>query len=135
MARALLACGLVLVLAGHTLQAWTLPGLQRLEWWLYDARLAASAPTVAEGQADERLAVVDIDEASLREPEQGGEGRWPWPRDRIAALVRALFEEQGPRRCGCTKGSRRPDQAGTTFTTALTPGVPWMPVVSTATCQ
>ncbi|MEY2594339.1 MAG: hypothetical protein RI972_2028, partial [Pseudomonadota bacterium] len=95
MARALLACSLVLVLAGHALQAWTLPGLQRLEWWLYDARIAASAPSVAEGQADERLTIVDIDEASLREPEQGGEGRWPWPRDRIAALVRALFEEQG----------------------------------------
>lgn len=40
MRRALLACSLVLVLAGHALQAWTLPGLQRLEWWLYDARIA-----------------------------------------------------------------------------------------------
>ncbi|MBM3389482.1 MAG: adenylate/guanylate cyclase domain-containing protein [Betaproteobacteria bacterium] len=95
MRRALLACSLVLVLAGHALQAWTLPGLQRLEWWLYDARIAWWATSMTEDQADERLTIVDIDEASLREPEQGGEGRWPWPRDRIAALIRALFEEQG----------------------------------------
>ncbi|NBW46602.1 MAG: adenylate/guanylate cyclase domain-containing protein [Betaproteobacteria bacterium] len=95
MRRAMLACSLVLVLAGHALQAWTLPGLQRLEWWLYDARIAWWATPVAEDQADERLTIVDIDEASLREPEQGGEGRWPWPRERLAALVQGLFEQQG----------------------------------------
>ncbi|MFM8636905.1 MAG: CHASE2 domain-containing protein, partial [Betaproteobacteria bacterium] len=95
MRRALLACSLVLVLAGHALQAWTLPGLQRLEWWLYDARIAWWATPVAEDQADERVTIVDIDEASLREPEQGGEGRWPWPRERLAALVQGLFEQQG----------------------------------------
>ena len=49
----MLACSLVLVLAGHALQAWTLPGLQRLEWWLYDARIAWWATPVAEDQADE----------------------------------------------------------------------------------
>jgi len=92
MRRALLACSLVLMLAGHALQAWTLPGLQRLEWWLYDARLTWWS---SRASPDERLTIVDIDEPSLREPEDGGEGRWPWPRDRIAELVRALFEDQG----------------------------------------
>jgi adenylate cyclase len=95
MRRALLACSLVLALAGHALQWWMLPGLQRLEWWLYDARISWWATPDDGANADERLTIVDIDEPSLREPEQGGEGRWPWPRDRIAELVRALLQDQG----------------------------------------
>ena len=95
MRRALLACSIVVVLAGHALQWWTLPGLQRVEWWLYDARMAAWANGAAQTEPDERLTIVDIDEPSLREPEQGGEGRWPWPRDRMAELVRALLQDQG----------------------------------------
>ncbi|MFY7984442.1 MAG: CHASE2 domain-containing protein, partial [Burkholderiaceae bacterium] len=95
MRRALLACSVVLVLAGHALQWWMLPGLQRVEWWLYDARLAAWANGAAQTEPDERLTIVDIDEPSLREPEQGGEGRWPWPRDRMAELVRALLQDHG----------------------------------------
>lgn len=95
MRRALLACSVVLMLAGHVLQVWTLPGLQRLEWWLYDARITWWATPAPDAAPDERITLIDIDEPSLREPEQGGEGRWPWPRDRIAALVRGLLEEQG----------------------------------------
>lgn len=91
MKRALLACSLVLVLAGHGLQAWTLPGLQRLEWMLYDARIGWGAAA----DTDTRITVVDIDEPSLREPEQGGEGRWPWPRERLAVLVEQLLTTQG----------------------------------------
>ena len=39
--------------------------------------------------------VVDIDEKSLREKDRGGEGRWPWRRDRLARLVADLFEKYG----------------------------------------
>ncbi len=68
-----------------------LPPLVRLEGWLYDARVRLTAVD----EVDDRLAIIDIDEASLREPEQGGQGRWPWGRDRLAELIRRLVDEQG----------------------------------------
>jgi adenylate cyclase len=67
--------------------------MQRLEWVLHDMRIGL-ASAQASG-ADERITIVDIDEPSLREPEQGGEGRWPWPRDRLAALAENLLQDQG----------------------------------------
>src|SRR5262245_45062480 len=42
---------------------------------------------------DPRIVVVDIDEKSLQEREKGGEGRWPWPRDRLALLLNKLFDK------------------------------------------
>lgn len=68
-----------------------LPLLPRLEAWLYDARVRAVAPTTL----DPRIVIVDIDEKSLREKDQGGEGRWPWRRDRLAQLVTELFDTYG----------------------------------------
>jgi len=62
--------------------------LERLEAWLYDVRLVLTMP----GGVDPRIVIVDIDERSLREREAGGEGRWPWPRDRLAALLDQLFD-------------------------------------------
>ena len=62
--------------------------LERLEAWLYDVRLVATMP----GGVDPRIVIVDIDERSLREREAGGEGRWPWPRDRLAVLLDQLFD-------------------------------------------
>ena len=82
---------MVLALAGDAAGWWAVPGLQRLERILYDIRLSAVATAVPE----ERLVIIDIDEASLREPEEGGEGRWPWPRERLALLIERLFREQG----------------------------------------
>ncbi len=49
-------------------------------------RLAASS------EADGRIAVVDIDEASLAEA-----GPWPWPRGRLADLVEILVAGHGAR--------------------------------------
>lgn len=59
--------------------------LHRLDNIIYDARLRASMPRTL----DERIVIVDIDEKSLAE-----EGRWPWSRNRLAALVDELFERQ-----------------------------------------
>src|SRR3990172_1748755 len=42
---------------------------------------------------DKRIVIVDLDEKSLAEKEQGGEGRWPWPRDRLALLMDKLFDK------------------------------------------
>src|SRR3990172_9141370 len=41
---------------------------------------------------DKRIVIVDLDEKSLAEKERGGEGRWPWPRDRLALLMDKLFD-------------------------------------------
>jgi adenylate cyclase len=59
--------------------------LQRLDHLIHDARLRATLP----GTLEPRIVIVDIDEPSLAEI-----GRWPWPRDRVAQLVDALFDEQ-----------------------------------------
>lgn len=66
-----------------------LPFIDRLDGILYDVRLRLTAP----GGVDPRIVIVDIDEQSLREREAGGEGRWPWPRDRLALLVNRLNDD------------------------------------------
>lgn len=59
--------------------------LQHLEDIIYDARLRATMP----GTLDERIVIVDIDEKSLAEV-----GRWPWSRNKLAALTNELFGHQ-----------------------------------------
>lgn len=59
----------------------------RLDTLIYDWRFQWLTPARPEGQVP--IVIVDIDEQSLKQ-----EGRWPWGRDKIAALVRAL-EQQG----------------------------------------
>lgn len=56
---------------------------QRLELQAYDTRLRATMPE----KIDPRIVIIDIDEKSL-----SAEGRWPWGRDKIAALTRQLFD-------------------------------------------
>lgn len=58
---------------------------QRAEFMAYDLRLNSSLP--ATPAPDPRIVIIDVDEKSL-----GAEGRWPWPRDTIAALTDRLFE-------------------------------------------
>ena len=60
-------------------------GLQRLDDFLYDARLRLTMPQTL----DERVVIIDIDERSLAEL-----GQWPWARPRVAALVRELTQRQ-----------------------------------------
>ncbi|MEN8205453.1 MAG: adenylate/guanylate cyclase domain-containing protein [Pseudomonadota bacterium] len=57
---------------------------RRLEWLAYDLRLRLLLPE--EVEPDPRIIIVDIDEKSLLQ-----EGRWPWPRSTIAALVNQVF--------------------------------------------
>ena len=63
----------------------------KLEAIAYDARLALTQPRTPDPQA----IIVDIDERSLK-----AEGRWPWPRDKLAALTRILFERYHVRAVG-----------------------------------
>jgi len=57
--------------------------LTALEQQAYDARLRLFMP----GTVDPRIVILDIDEKSLI-----AEGRWPWGRDKLALMVRQLFE-------------------------------------------
>ncbi|MFZ4626271.1 MAG: CHASE2 domain-containing protein, partial [Rhodoferax sp.] len=57
--------------------------IQRLENYTYDLRLQWTMP----GSIDRRIVIVDIDEASLHQ-----QGRWPWPRNKVAHLVDLLFD-------------------------------------------
>ncbi len=59
--------------------------LQRLDDIIYDTRLRATMPRTM----DDRIVIVDIDEKSLAEV-----GRWPWGRNKMAALVDELYDRQ-----------------------------------------
>ena len=49
----------------------------------YDLRLQWTMPETM----DDKVVIIDIDEKSLAQ-----EGRWPWPRDRLAELLDILFD-------------------------------------------
>jgi len=85
-----IALGLVLVvmLLAHVADRLRIPFVDNLESIIYDARLRLTMPHTQ----DNRIVILDIDEKSLVEPERGGEGRWPWPRDRLALLMDKLFD-------------------------------------------
>jgi adenylate cyclase len=52
----------------------------------YDLRLQWTMPETI----DDKIVIIDIDEKSL-----AAEGRWPWPRDRIADMLDILFDHYG----------------------------------------
>jgi len=76
----------VLLIAAHVAGLVHIPPMQRAEAWLYDAWLKRTAPA----GFDDRVAILDIDEASLKSV-----GRWPWGRDTMTALVERLFDRYG----------------------------------------
>jgi adenylate cyclase len=82
----ILGLALALVFLGHSARIYQIPLLSTLDAFVYDARLRLTAP----GGVDERIVIVDIDEASLAEV-----GRWPWSRDKMATLVNQLFDRYG----------------------------------------
>lgn len=70
----------------HAAQLLRIPFIDTLENLAYDARLNLTLP----GTVDERIVIVDVDEKSL-----ANEGRFPWPRDKLAKLVIQLFDRYG----------------------------------------
>jgi adenylate cyclase len=75
----------------HESEAYQLRFIQQLELWAYDARLRLFMPK----QLDPRVVILDIDEKSLN-----AEGRWPWSRDKLAVMVRQLFDRYHIRTMG-----------------------------------
>ena len=59
---------------------------QTFENITYDLRLQWTMPETL----DDKIVIVDIDEKSL-----AAEGRWPWPRNRIADMLDILFDHYG----------------------------------------
>ncbi|MGD2130462.1 MAG: adenylate/guanylate cyclase domain-containing protein [Lysobacterales bacterium] len=82
LARALLGLVTTFVVLGHVTGRYTIPYVDQVEKLLYDTRVRLSAP----GGIDDRIVIIAIDEPSLAE-----QGHWPWTRDKLALLVRQLF--------------------------------------------
>jgi adenylate cyclase len=84
--RILLGLAVVLLFLGHATGFSRLAAVDALEAVAYDARLLLTMPR----GVDPRVVIVDIDEKSLT-----AEGRWPWRRDKVAAMVDRLFDQYG----------------------------------------
>jgi adenylate cyclase len=65
--------------------------IQQMELLAYDQRLRLFLPKTL----DPRVVILDIDEKSLN-----AEGRWPWSRDKVALMVRQLFDKYAVRVVG-----------------------------------
>ncbi len=92
----------LLVLLGQVGKLYDLYFIHRFEAALYDLKIRLFR---AQGM-DERIAIVDIDERSLREV-----GRWPWSRDKTARLTRTLFEQYGVAAIGFDVVFAEPDES------------------------
>lgn len=84
--RYLLGVVVLLVLLGHSAKFYEFGMISRLEDFLYDQKVRLTMPR----DVDDRVVIVDIDEKSLAEV-----GRWPWGRDKLAAMVTKLFDKYG----------------------------------------
>ena len=81
--RLVLSLLVLIALLVHASDLYNYPFIKKLEDWTYDARLNFTRPDTI----DERVVIVDIDEASLARV-----GRFPWQRDKLARLVDNLFD-------------------------------------------
>ncbi len=90
-ARIAIGIAIVAMFLAHAVHLFRVPLLENLEAIVYDTRLRLTMPRTV----DPRVVILDIDEKSLQEKENGGEGRWPWPRDRLALLLDKLFDKYG----------------------------------------
>lgn len=71
---------------GHATGLLRISAVQSLENIVYDTKLRLTMPKTL----DSRIIIVDIDERSLAEV-----GRWPWHRQKLAALTQELLQNQG----------------------------------------
>lgn len=90
-ARILLGLAVTALFVGHAIGLYRLPLVDNFEAIAYDTRLKLAMPR----GTDPRVVILDIDEKSLAERDSGGEGHWPWPRDRLALLLDKLFDRYG----------------------------------------
>jgi adenylate cyclase len=86
MVRFVLGVAILLVLLGHAAKFYQIGFIGQLDAFIYDVKIRLTMPQ----DVDERVVILDIDEKSLAEV-----GRWPWGRDRVAEVVRKLFDTHG----------------------------------------
>jgi len=98
---------IVLVFIGHAAKYYTLPLIDQFEAMIYDTRVNLTMPRTV----DTRVVIVDIDEKSLKPREEGGEGRWPWPRNRLAVMMDNLFDRYGVAIVGFDVVFAEPDES------------------------
>lgn len=98
--RAVIGLALVLVFVLHEGDYKELRAIQQLELWSYDTRIRLFMPKTR----DTRVVILDIDEKSLN-----AEGRFPWPREKLATMVRQLFERYQVRVVGFDIALPEPD--------------------------
>ncbi|HEY6896829.1 MAG TPA: adenylate/guanylate cyclase domain-containing protein [Rhodocyclaceae bacterium] len=75
---------ILLILLGHSAHIFEIPLIKHLDAIVYDVKMRLTMPRTQ----DERVVILDIDEKSLAE-----QGRWPWGRDKLAALMDRLFDQ------------------------------------------
>lgn len=102
LARIVLGLAVLALFVGHAAKFYQFELVNRLDHIIYDARLRFTMP----GGVDERIVILDIDEKSLAAPELG---RWPWGRDKVAALVDKLFDKYGIAALGFDVVNAEPD--------------------------
>ena len=96
---------LVLLFGLNALGVWRAAPLERLELALYDLRLNL----LAGREPDPRIVLVDIDARAL-----AAQGRWPWPRERLAELLDRLGEDHAPRLIALDMVLAEPERNGAT---------------------
>ncbi len=74
----------LLFFVGHAAEWLRIGFIDQMENIAYDKRLLWTMPKTV----DDRIVIIDIDEASLT-----AEGQWPWGRDKLSQFVELLFEE------------------------------------------
>ncbi len=79
----------IVVAAALSALGYTTSGLVRtLDNLIYDSQIRLSAGVAS----DEKIVILDIDEKSLGSPKLG---RWPWSRDKLAAILDRVFDDYG----------------------------------------
>jgi adenylate cyclase len=98
------AAGLVfvLLLLGQAAGLYPTNFIDKLDAALYDLKVRLTQVEAV----DDRIVIADIDEKSLKEI-----GRWPWPRDKMAALATNLFQQYGVAALGFDVIFAEPDQS------------------------
>ncbi len=100
--RGALNLAVLLFFLAHVSGHMTWGFIDHLENLAYDARLVFTMPNTS----DNRIVIVDIDEKSLKE-----EGRWPWPRLKLARLMDRLFNDYGVAIVGFDVVFAEPDES------------------------
>lgn len=81
--RVSLSFAVLLVFLAHAIGLMRIGFIDQMENIAYDTHLKRTMPNTR----DDSVVIVDIDEVSLE-----AEGRWPWPRNKLALLVEQLFD-------------------------------------------